>query len=43
MNLVFGRPSDFSEYLIPPPSVRLVAFTGSVPVGNVCPPSRART
>ena len=34
LNLVFGRPSDISEYLIPQPSVRLVTFTGSVPVGK---------
>jgi succinate-semialdehyde dehydrogenase / glutarate-semialdehyde dehydrogenase len=31
---VFGKPSDISEYLIPQPSVRLVTFTGSVPVGK---------
>ncbi|MDR3532608.1 MAG: NAD-dependent succinate-semialdehyde dehydrogenase [Rhodopila sp.] len=34
LNLVFGNPSDISEYLIPQPSVRLVTFTGSVPVGK---------
>jgi succinate-semialdehyde dehydrogenase/glutarate-semialdehyde dehydrogenase len=34
LNLVFGKPSDVSEYLIPHPSVRLVTFTGSVPVGK---------
>lgn len=34
LNLVFGVPSEVSEYLIPQPSVRLVTFTGSVPVGN---------
>jgi succinate-semialdehyde dehydrogenase/glutarate-semialdehyde dehydrogenase len=34
LNLVFGKPSDVSEYLIPQPSVRLVTFTGSVPVGK---------
>jgi succinate-semialdehyde dehydrogenase/glutarate-semialdehyde dehydrogenase len=34
LNLVFGKPSDISEYLIPRPSVRLVTFTGSVPVGK---------
>lgn len=34
LNLVFGKPSDISEYLIPHPSVRLVTFTGSVPVGK---------
>jgi succinate-semialdehyde dehydrogenase/glutarate-semialdehyde dehydrogenase len=34
LNLVFGKPSDISEYLILQPSVRLVTFTGSVPVGK---------
>lgn len=34
LNLVFGKPSDVSEYLIPQPAVRLVTFTGSVPVGK---------
>ena len=34
LNLVFGKPSEISEYLIPQPPVRLVTFTGSVPVGK---------
>jgi succinate-semialdehyde dehydrogenase/glutarate-semialdehyde dehydrogenase len=34
LNLVFGKPSDISEYLIPQPVVRLVTFTGSVPIGK---------
>jgi len=34
LNLVFGKPAEISEYLIPQPSVRLVTFTGSVPVGK---------
>lgn len=34
LNLVFGIPSDISEHLIPEPSVRLVAFTGSTSVGK---------
>ena len=34
LNLVFGEPAKVSEYLIPQPSVRLVTFTGSVPVGK---------
>src|SRR5258708_30700790 len=34
LNLVFGKPSDISEYLIPQPAVRLVTFTGSIPVGK---------
>lgn len=34
LNLVFGVPSDISEYLIPQGQVRLVAFTGSTAVGK---------
>jgi succinate-semialdehyde dehydrogenase / glutarate-semialdehyde dehydrogenase len=34
LSLVFAKPSDISEYLIPQPAVRLVTFTGSVPVGK---------
>jgi succinate-semialdehyde dehydrogenase/glutarate-semialdehyde dehydrogenase len=34
LNLVFGVPSEISEYLIPQRSVRLVAFTGSTAVGK---------
>jgi len=34
LNLVFGKPADISEYLIPQPAVRLVTFTGSIPVGK---------
>jgi succinate-semialdehyde dehydrogenase / glutarate-semialdehyde dehydrogenase len=34
VNLVFGTPSDISGYLIPQPAVRLVTFTGSIPVGK---------
>jgi succinate-semialdehyde dehydrogenase/glutarate-semialdehyde dehydrogenase len=34
LNLVFGVPSEVSEYLIPQPTVRLVTFTGSIPVGK---------
>jgi succinate-semialdehyde dehydrogenase/glutarate-semialdehyde dehydrogenase len=34
LNLVFGTPSEISEYLIPQPGVRLVTFTGSIPVGK---------
>ena len=34
LNLVFGVPSEISDYLIPQPSVRLVTFTGSVAVGK---------
>jgi len=34
LNLVFGQPSDISEYLIPHKTVRLITFTGSIPVGK---------
>jgi succinate-semialdehyde dehydrogenase / glutarate-semialdehyde dehydrogenase len=34
VNLVFGVPSEISEYLIPSPVIRKVTFTGSVPVGK---------
>ncbi len=34
INLVFGKPAEISEYLIPHPVIRLVTFTGSVPVGK---------
>ena len=34
LNLVFGTPSEISEYLIPQPAVRLVALTGSTTVGR---------
>lgn len=34
LNLVFGTPSEISEFLIPQPSVRLVALTGSTAVGR---------
>ena len=34
LNLVFGIPAEISETLIPDPRVRMVTFTGSVPVGK---------
>lgn len=34
LNLLFGEPAEISEYLIPNPNIRLVTFTGSVPVGK---------
>jgi len=34
LNLVFGVPAEVSEHLIGSPITRLVAFTGSVPVGK---------
>jgi len=33
-NLVYGVPSEISEYLIPSPIIRKISFTGSVPVGK---------
>jgi succinate-semialdehyde dehydrogenase / glutarate-semialdehyde dehydrogenase len=34
LNLVFGVPSEVSEYLIPHPIIRKITFTGSTPVGK---------
>ena len=34
INLVFGVPSEISEYLIPHPIVRKISFTGSTVVGK---------
>jgi len=34
LNLVFGTPAEISEFLIPQPSVRMVALTGSTQVGR---------
>jgi succinate-semialdehyde dehydrogenase/glutarate-semialdehyde dehydrogenase len=34
LNLVYGVPSEISEYLIPQPEIRLVTFTGSIGVGK---------
>ena len=34
LNLVFGTPSEISEYLIPHPIVKKVTFTGSTQVGK---------
>ncbi|MFE2427930.1 NAD-dependent succinate-semialdehyde dehydrogenase [Streptomyces sp. NPDC059373] len=35
LNLVFGEPAEVSSHLIASPVTRLVAFTGSVPVGKL--------
>lgn len=35
VNLVYGVPSEISEYLISSPIVRKVTFTGSTPVGKL--------
>src|SRR6202008_4726214 len=34
INLVYGVPSEVSEYLIPHPIIKKVTFTGSTPVGK---------
>ncbi|HWK97181.1 MAG TPA: NAD-dependent succinate-semialdehyde dehydrogenase [Pseudolabrys sp.] len=34
INLIYGVPSEMSEYLIAHPSIRKISFTGSVPVGK---------
>jgi len=34
INLLYGEPSEISEYLVPHPVVRAVSFTGSTPVGK---------
>ncbi|MSQ55698.1 MAG: NAD-dependent succinate-semialdehyde dehydrogenase [Betaproteobacteria bacterium] len=34
LNLVYGVPGDISEHYIPQPDVRLITFTGSIPVGK---------
>ena len=34
VNLVYGVPSEISEYLIPHPVIRKITFTGSTPVGK---------
>ncbi|MEU9517242.1 NAD-dependent succinate-semialdehyde dehydrogenase [Streptomyces sp. NPDC048224] len=35
LNLVFGEPAEVSAHLIASPAIRLIAFTGSVPVGKL--------
>ncbi|ARO13425.1 succinate-semialdehyde dehydrogenase / glutarate-semialdehyde dehydrogenase [Ketogulonicigenium robustum] len=34
VNLVYGVPSEISQYLIPHPVIRKISFTGSTPVGK---------
>lgn len=34
VNLVYGVPSEISEYLIPHPTIRKISFTGSTAVGK---------
>ena len=34
VNLVYGVPSEISEYLIPHPIIHKISFTGSTPVGK---------
>lgn len=35
LNLLFGNPAQISERLISDPAIRMVTFTGSVPVGRL--------
>lgn len=35
VNLVYGVPSEISEYLIPHPVIRKISFTGSTPIGKM--------
>jgi succinate-semialdehyde dehydrogenase / glutarate-semialdehyde dehydrogenase len=42
LNLVFGVPAEVSERLIASPITRMVAFTGSVPVGKLLAALAAR-
>lgn len=34
LNLIFGDPAEISSYLVPSQAIRLITFTGSVPVGK---------
>jgi len=34
LNLVYGVPSEVSQFLVPHPAIRKISFTGSVPVGK---------
>lgn len=34
INLVYGVPSDISEYLVPHPVIQKISFTGSTPIGK---------
>jgi succinate-semialdehyde dehydrogenase/glutarate-semialdehyde dehydrogenase len=34
LNLVFGNPAEISSHLIPQSAIRLITFTGSIPVGK---------
>jgi succinate-semialdehyde dehydrogenase/glutarate-semialdehyde dehydrogenase len=34
VNLVYGVPSEISEYLIPHPIIQKISFTGSTPIGK---------
>ncbi|MDE1150537.1 MAG: NAD-dependent succinate-semialdehyde dehydrogenase [Azospirillaceae bacterium] len=42
LNLVFGDPPAISSHLIASPIIRLVAFTGSIPVGKLLAEQAAR-
>ena len=34
LNLIFGNPAEISSHLVPHPAIRLITFTGSVPIGK---------
>ncbi|MFL9925506.1 NAD-dependent succinate-semialdehyde dehydrogenase [Herbaspirillum lusitanum] len=34
INLLYGVPSEISEYLIPHPTIKKISFTGSTPIGK---------
>lgn len=34
LNLIYGVPSEISDYLVPHPTIRKISFTGSVAVGK---------
>lgn len=42
VNLVFGDPPMISQHLIAQPDIRMIAFTGSVPVGKLIAGQAAR-
>jgi succinate-semialdehyde dehydrogenase/glutarate-semialdehyde dehydrogenase len=42
LNLVFGDPPTISSHLIASPLIRMVAFTGSIPVGKLLSEQAAR-
>ncbi|MGC2967763.1 NAD-dependent succinate-semialdehyde dehydrogenase [Paraburkholderia aspalathi] len=43
LNLVFGNPSEISDFLLSHPAVKKVSFTGSIPVGLMLAEKAARS